>query len=52
MDCIYVWADGTWCVNGELHEMGHMSDDYEIVPVGDDESYELVAERHFSSMHV
>ena len=27
---VLVWADGTWCYRCELHEMNHMSDDYEV----------------------
>ena len=29
-DDILIWQDGTWCYRHELHEMNHMSDDYEI----------------------
>lgn len=25
------WSDGTWCFRYELHEMTHMSDDYEVI---------------------
>ena len=28
-DHICLWPDGTWCWLHELHEYGHMSDDYE-----------------------
>ena len=31
---IVVWADGTMCRHSELSGMNHMSDDYEVVPVG------------------
>lgn len=35
---IMVWPDDmtgpTWCYRHELGEMNHMSDDYEVVPVG------------------
>lgn len=24
------WPDGTWCELGELNEMGHMNDDFEV----------------------
>jgi len=27
------WPDGTWCDLHDLHEMTHMSDDYQIVRV-------------------
>lgn len=33
-DDMAVWADGTWCYGHELHEMTHMSDDYEVVKLG------------------
>lgn len=26
------WPDGTECYRYELHEMRHMSDDYEVIP--------------------
>lgn len=30
-DAVYEWPDGTWCWKYELHEMGHMGDDYHLV---------------------
>lgn len=26
-----VWPDGTWCYKDELHEMTHMSDDFQRI---------------------
>ena len=28
---VCIWSDGTWCYLSELHEMGHMSDDFYII---------------------
>ena len=33
-DDIVLWPDGTTCRHSELSGMTHMSDDYEVVPVG------------------
>lgn len=33
-DDILLWPDGTWCYRHDLHEMGHKSDDYEVIPFG------------------
>lgn len=34
------WPDGFWCEMSELHEMGHRSDDYQVLKVlSYDESY-------------
>ena len=41
-DDICLWADGTWCYYSELEEMGHMSDDFEIVPIEDPRHDDLV----------
>ena len=38
---IILWADGTWCFAYELEEMGHMSDDYECIPVESNKWNEL-----------
>ena len=33
-DDVCIWADGTWCFYDDLEEMlGHMSDDFEVVPM-------------------
>lgn len=32
-DDLIRWADGTTCRRDELGQYGHMSDDYEVVPV-------------------
>jgi hypothetical protein len=37
-----LWADGTWCYRYELHEMSHMSDDYEVIAFGTARYEELV----------
>lgn len=29
---LVLWPDGTNCFYYELSEMGHMSDDYEVIP--------------------
>jgi hypothetical protein len=31
---IYVWADGTWCSEEDIHEYGWMPDDYEVIELG------------------
>lgn len=31
-DRVCVWPDDTWCYEDDLPEMGHMSDDYQIIP--------------------
>lgn len=28
---VIVWPNGSWCHRYELHEMTHMSDDYEVL---------------------
>jgi hypothetical protein len=33
-DDIAEWPDGTWCFHEQLHEMTHMSDDYETIRQG------------------
>lgn len=42
-DDILRWADGTWCFRYELHEMTHMSDDFEVITEEHPE-YELILE--------
>lgn len=32
---IYYWPDGCWCDEAELEQMGHKSDDYTFVILGD-----------------
>jgi hypothetical protein len=32
---LIIWPDGTNCFRYELHEMNHMSDDFEIVRFND-----------------
>jgi hypothetical protein len=39
---IYVWPDGTWCYDDELHEMTYMSDDYVRIEVGPDQTVDEV----------
>lgn len=34
-DDLCVWPDGTYCNRSELSEMTHMSDDFVIIPYGD-----------------
>lgn len=41
---LIVWPDGTMCYREQLEEMSHMSDDYEVVPVGSDRWDQLVRE--------
>lgn len=40
---LIVWADGTVCMGGELHQMTHMSDDYEVIKPGTG-VYQLVSD--------
>ena len=42
-DDLVLWPDGTTCYHRELPEYGHMSDDYEIIPVGSSRYEELTA---------
>lgn len=50
MEIIYVWADGSWCEEDEIEGMGHMSDDYHIVEVKDNETNEEAADRFARSI--
>jgi hypothetical protein len=34
LEDVIVWPDNTWCYRYELHQMGHMSDDYLTIPFG------------------
>lgn len=34
LDDLIIWSDDTCCYRYELEEMGHMSDDYIVVPYG------------------
>ena len=31
---IILWPDGTWCHREDLLDYQHMSDDFEVIPVG------------------
>lgn len=42
-DDLIVWSDGTVCMGSELHQMAHMSDDYEVVKPGTG-VYQLVSD--------
>lgn len=42
-DDIIRWPDGFWCFRSELWEMGHRSDDYEVIGT-DSPEYDRVLE--------
>ena len=42
---LIIWADDTHCYRYELHEMGHMSDDYRVVYFNDAINYPAECKR-------
>lgn len=42
---IFEWPDGTWCFRENYDEMGHMSDDFLVIPVGDPAWDDITQER-------
>ena len=44
MTKIYIWPDDNWCVDEEVEDVAHMSDDYRVVEVSDDWDYDKIEE--------
>lgn len=46
LEDIFLYSDGfTWCYRYELHEMKHMSDDYEVIYFGTTKWCEFLDDR-------
>ncbi len=39
---VYVWPDGTWCEKDELFTMTHMSDDFTLESLSEQEYNDLL----------
>ena len=40
------WPDGMWCFREDLHEYGHMSDDYEVMPEGSEKAEAFLVQEY------
>lgn len=49
---LIVWPEGTSCRRDELQQMGHMSDDFEVVPFGSSKFIALTADRLYFEMEL
>ena len=43
---VMLWPDGTWYFREDLHEYGHMSDDYEVMPEGSEKAEAFLAQEY------
>ena len=47
---VILWPCGTWCYREELHEFGHKSDDYEVIPAGSIRARDIALDPHIDGV--